>query len=41
MISVAYRTSLEFEMFCDVKVHFLQLLKAHVLTVTILGILFI
>ena len=28
MISVAYRTS--FEMFCDVKLHFSQLLKAHV-----------
>ena len=34
MISVAYRTS--HEMFCDVKLHFSQLLKAHVL-----GILFI
>ena len=31
MISVAYRTSLE--MFCDVKLHFSQLLTAHVLTV--------
>ena len=37
MISVAYRTSLE--MFCDVKLHFSQLLTAHVLTVAILGIL--
>ena len=35
MISVAYRTSLE--MFCDVKLHFSQLLKAHVLTVAIWG----
>ena len=39
MISVAYRTS--HEMFCNVKLHFSQLLKAHVLTVAILGILFI
>ena len=39
MISVAYRTSLE--MFCNVKLHFSQLLKAHVLTVAILGVLFI
>ena len=36
MISVACRTPLE--MFCDVKLHFKQLSKAHVLTVAILKI---
>ena len=36
---ISYRTSLE--MFCDVKMYFSQLLKACVLTVDILGILFI
>ena len=39
IISVACRTPPD--MFCDVKLHFKQLLKSHVLTVAILRILFI